>query len=373
MLRRIHAETALPKPPIASPRSRSWRHSGMAFTLWLAAVIGAESLAQAETLPGVAAPANAVLARLEERKAALSRANAAVIGIEVTAVEDAGSIATLGRAREGSGVVIGDDGLVLTIGYLILEADHVDLVVEGTRRVPARVVAQDIASGFGLLQALAPLSLAPVPLGTSSAVTREETLMIASGGGDADLSLARLVSRRPFSGYWEYYIDDALFTAPARVDHSGAGLFNGRGELVGIGSLVVPDAAGADAPALRGNMFVPVDLLKPILGELRAHGASRASTRPWLGLNCIEVDGHVRVVRLTPESPAEQAGLEAGDVIAAVDGVAVGDLASLYKTLWRDHRAERTVALDIVRDGETLHVKARAIDRMTTFSRPQGI
>jgi S1-C subfamily serine protease len=197
--------------------------------------------------------------------------------------------------------------------------------------------------------------------------------MFASGGGAADLSLARLVSRRPFSGYWEYYIDGALFTAPARVDHSGAGLFNGRGELVGIGSLVVPDAGGADAPPLRGNMFVPVDLLKPILAELRTRGASRDSTRPWLGLNCVETEGHVRVVRLTPESPAEEAGLQPGDVILSVDGVAIGDLATFYKTLWRDRRAEREVSLDIRRGIDTLHLRARAIDRMKTFSRPQGI
>ena len=364
----------MPKPlPVLPSRRSPWRHAGLAFTLWLVAAAGGESIARADTMPGIAAPANAVLARLEERKAALSRAHAAVIGVEVMAVEDARSIATLGRIREGSGVVIGADGLVLTIGYLILEADHVDLVIDGGRRVPARVVAEDIASGFGLLQALAPLGLAPVPLGASSAVNRDEPLMIASGGGDADLSLARLVSRRPFSGYWEYYIDGALFTSPARVDHSGAGLFNGSGELVGIGSLVVADAAGAGAPALRGNMFVPVDLLKPILGELRTRGASRDSTRAWLGLNCVEDAGHVRVIRLTPESPAEDAGLQPGDFILAVDGITIGDLASFYKTLWRDRRAERDVALDIRRGEETLHLKARAIDRMKTFSRPQGI
>jgi serine protease Do len=362
-------------PPTASPLRRPrWRHAGLAFTIWLlASAGGGESVAFADSLPGVAGPANAVLARLEQRKAALARASAAVVGVEVMAVEDARSNATLGRIREGSGVVIGDDGLVLTIGYLILEADHVDLVLDQGRRVPARVVAEDIASGFGLLQALAPLSLAPVPLGASAAVQRDEPLMIASGGDSADLSLARMVSRRAFSGYWEYYIDGALFTAPARTDHSGAGLFNGSGELVGIGSLLVHDAAGTTAAALRGNMFVPVDLLKPILGELRAHGASRASTRPWLGLNCIEFEGHVRVVRLTPESPAEEAGLQPGDYILAVDGVAIGDLASFYKTLWRDRRPEREVSLDIRRGTETLHLNARAVDRMKTFSRPQGI
>jgi S1-C subfamily serine protease len=337
------------QPFIPSSWRTPWRPgAGLALAVGLLAAAGGPGTARADSVPGVAAPANAVLARMEQREAALTRANAAVVGVEVIAVEDARSIATLGRVREGSGVVIGDDGLVLTIGYLILEADHVDVVDGGGRRVPARVVAYDLASGFGLLQPLAPLSVASAPLGNSSAITGNEPLMIASG--DGDLSLARMVSRRPFSGYWEYYIDGALFTAPVRTDHGGAGLFNADGELV-----------------------VPVDLLKPILGELRTRGASRGSVRAWLGLNCVEDGGHVRIARLTPESPAEEAGLQPGDYILAIDGIAVSDLASLYKTLWRDERAERNVTLDVRRGAETLHLKARAVDRMQTLRRPEGI
>jgi serine protease Do len=369
--RRSHGANIVSQPSLASPVYR--RTVALTLALFALAPLAAVRWARADTLPGVAGPANAVLARLEARKEALTRANAAVVGIEAVAVEDARSIESLGRVREGSGVVIGEDGLVLTIGYLILEADHIDLVLDKGRRVPARIVAQDIASGFGLLQALAPLALAPAPLGVSSAINRNEPLIVASGGGDAGVSLARLVSRRAYSGFWEYYIDGALFTSPAHADYSGAGLFNGSGELVGIGSLAVTDAAGVDAPPMRGNMFVPVDLLKPILGELRAHGASRDSTRPWLGLNCIEFEGHVRVVRLTRESPAEDAGLQPGDAILAVDGMPVADLASFYKTLWRDHQPEREVSLDVLRGTETLHLRARAIDRAKTFSRPQGI
>jgi S1-C subfamily serine protease len=182
-----------------------------------------------------------------------------------------------------------------------------------------------------------------------------------------------MVSRRPFSGYWEYHIEDALFTAPARTDHSGAGLFNAEGELVGVGSLVVGNASDGSGPAMRGNMFVPVDLLKPILAELKARGSSRNSNRAWLGLNCVEVDGQIHVVRLSADSPAEAAGLQPKDVIVAVDGVRVADLASMYRTLWRGDRPDRDVIVDILRDGEAMRLPVHAVDRMMTLSRPRGV
>ena len=309
---------------------------------------------------------------LAARKRALARAHAAVVGLEATAVEEAGSVATLGRERQGSGVVIGTDGLVLTIGYLILEADHIDLALNGGRRVPARVVAYDLATGFGLVQALAPLGTEPAPLGDSTAFAGNEPLLIASGGDDGALSLARMVSRRPFSGYWEYHIENALFTAPARPDHSGAGLFTADGELVGIGSLIVSNALGKGQPPLQGNMFVPIDLLKPILAELRERGASRSSKRAWLGLNCVEDEGQIRVIRLTGSGPAEEAGVRPGDQIVRIDGVAVDSLESFYKTLWQ-RDPEREVSLDIRRAGTAQTLKVKAIDRMKTLRRPEGV
>ncbi len=303
---------------------------------------------------------------------ALQRAHAAVVGLEATAVEEAGSAATLGRERQGSGVVIDRDGLVLTIGYLILEADHIDLALDGGRKVPARVVAYDLATGFGLVQALTPLQTEPAPLGNSTAFSGSEPLLIASGGEDGGLSLAKMVSRRPFSGYWEYHIENALFTAPARPDHSGAGLFNADGELLGIGSLIVSDALGKGQAALRGNMFVPIDLLKPILAELKERGLSRGSQRAWLGLNCVEHEGQIRVVRLTGSGPAEEAGLRPGDQIVRIDGVAVNDLESFYKALWQ-RDAEREVTLDIRRAGNAQTLKVQAMDRMKTLRRPEGV
>lgn len=310
---------------------------------------------------------------LEARSKALERAAASVVGIEAQAVEGARSARTLGRSRQGSGVVIADDGLVLTIGYLILEAEQVQLVTDDQRRLPARVIAYDLATGFGLVRPLTPLKLAPAPLGPAARVGADEALMVVSGGEQGGLSMARLVSRRGFSGYWEYHIDGALFTAPPRMDHSGAGLFDGRGQLVGIGSLIVTDAAGPGAGRSPGNMFVPVDLLRPILAELLDKGRSSQSERAWIGINAVEVEGRVRVVRVTEDSPADVAGLEPGDLITRIDGQAVSGLEPLWKTLWRGPGAERPVQLDIERAGEARRLTVHSVDRAKTLRRAEGV
>ncbi|WP_372524640.1 S1C family serine protease [Piscinibacter sp.] len=338
--------------------------------IWAAALLSVTLCADGAI---AATPTPPSQAELQAQAEALARASAAVVGVHAIAVEDAATIDVLGRERTGSGVVIDADGLVLTIGYLIVEAEHVDLVLAAEHVIPARVVAYDPASGFGLLQGLVPVQAPAARMGSSSSISPHEPLMIASGGEDGDLSLARMVSRRAFSGSWEYHIEGALFTTPARTDHSGAALFNASGELLGIGSLLVMDALGPNSAPLPGNMFVPVDLLKPILRELRERGASRSSARPWLGLNCMERDGVVRVLRTTRDSPAEAAGLLPGDHIVRIDGVAVSGLDGLYKTLWKGESPEREVRLDIVRGGEPQTITLRSRDRMTTLRRPQGI
>jgi len=337
---------------------------------WMALWLAAAAFAATPSTP-TAAPTE-----LEAQSRALERASQAVVGVQALALEDARSNATLGRLRQGSGVVIGPDGLVLTIGYLVLEADQVQLVLDDERAVPARVVGYDLATGFGLLQPLTPLRIVPAPLGGSRAVSTQEPLLVASGGDSGQLSMARLVSRRSFAGYWEYRIDDALFTAPARTDHSGAGLFNSRGELVGIGSLVVADTRSeplGEGPRQPGNMFVPIDLLQPILGELRTRGMSSASRRAWLGVNCVEQAGVLHVVRVAIDSPAEVAGLQIGDRIVAIDGAAVATLDTLWTRLWSGGPAERDIILEIERDGQRQNVGLRSIDRAQSIKRAAGV
>jgi S1-C subfamily serine protease len=303
---------------------------------------------------------------------ALTRANDAVVGVQVTAADGARSAETLGRERAGSGVVIGTDGLILTIGYLMLEADAIQVTTHDRRTLPARAVAYDIATGFGLLRTLTPLRIRPVPLGSAGDTPAAAALLAATGGEDGEVALTQLVSKRPFSGYWEYHIETALFTSPPLRNHSGAPLFNDRGELLGIGSLFVGDALG-DKRGLPGNMFVPVDLLKPILAEMQQTGSTRVSHRPWLGLSSTEQGGRVQIVRVSRDSPAQAAGLETGDVVLAVDGEKVSTLEAFYKKLWSRPEPEGDVVLTVLQGTDLRQVTVKSVDRMNTMRRPAGI
>ena len=312
---------------------------------------------------------------------AMSRANAAVVGIRVTAVEGARSAESLGSRRAGSGVVIGPDGLVLTIGYLMLEAQNIEIVTQDSRVLPATAVAYDIATGFGLIRPLLPLrGVTPVKLGTVRDLKPGEPLLAATGasasGEDGGVSMTQLVSTRAFSGTWEYHLDSALFTSPpvssGRGNHSGAPLFNHKGELMGIGSLLVMDASG-DNRRQPGNMFVPVDLLKPILAEMQELGSSRQSHRPWLGLTSSDRGGRIQIVRVSTDSPADLAGLRPGEVVLAVDGVEVTTLEGFYKKLWARAAPDDSISLTVLRDGAPTILTLKPQDRLLTLKKPSGI
>ncbi len=292
---------------------------------------------QAATAPAAsAADSQAIMS-------AMTKANAAVVGVKVTAVEGARSAQTLGLNRSGSGVVIGADGLVLTIGYLMLEAEKIEIITQEGKALPAVAVAYDLATGFGLIKPLVSMSslrgAAPVTLGSLQDLKPGEPLMAATGasldGDEGGVSMTRLVSRRAFSGTWEYHLDTALFTSPpvssGRGNHSGAPLFNRNGELLGIGSLLVADAVGENKRN-PGNMFVPVDLLKPILAELQQSSSSKQSARAWLGLTSSDQGGRVQVMRVSEGSPASEAGIKPGSVVQAIDGVEVTTLEAFIKS-----------------------------------------
>jgi S1-C subfamily serine protease len=287
----------------------------------------------------------------------------AVVSVKTKAIPGARSNANLGAERTGSGVMIAPSGLVLTIGYLILEADTVDLTTNKGRTVPATVAAYDHATGFGLLRPIGPLDVKPIKLGASRGVGELDRMMIAAGGGEESVSIATVVSRREFAGYWEYLIDGAIFTSPPRIDHSGAALINREGELVGIGSLFVMDAM-TPGERLPGNMFVPIDLLKPILDEMIATGRQKAGIRPWIGMSSLEEDGRIKVLRVSEGGPAEKAGITPGDIILSMDGQKVEKLDAFYRRLWSSGAPGVEILLKVLHGTDVRDVKIQSIDRL---------
>lgn len=287
----------------------------------------------------------------------------AVVRIKTFIDPDARTLRNLGREREGSGIVIDHDGLIVTIGYLMVEAHAAEVVTAEGRTVAANVVGYDHESGFGLLRALTPLKVRPMALGTSKTVKEREPLVIASHGGVERAALVRVAARREFAGSWEYLLDDAIFTTPPHPAWSGAALVTREGKLVGVGSLIVGDAGGK-GEGMPGNMFVPIDLLPPILGDLIANGRVAGPTRPWLGVTAEEVAGSLVVLQVAPDGPAQKAGLRRGDTIAGVNGEAVSTLAGFYRKVWARGRAGASVPLDVRRGDDTRRVDVQSMDRL---------
>jgi S1-C subfamily serine protease len=289
----------------------------------------------------------------------------AVVAISARIQPDARSAETLGVQRRGTGAVV-RDGYVLTIGYLVIEAESIQVSDASGRTVPATLAGYDHASGFGLLKLVGSLAAKPLPLGDSAALAEREPAMAVTAAARETPSLVYVVSRRAFSGSWEYLLDSAIYTYPPVMDWSGAPLISSKGELLGIGSLIVPDAGGAGTQS-PGNMFVPVDLLKPILDDLVAKGRRTGPARPWLGVNTDEVRGRLFVGRVSPDSPAARAGLKSGDIVLAVGSDEVTTLADFYRKLWGRGAAGIEVPLKVLQGMRINDVKVRSIDRVEYF------
>ena len=320
----------------------------------------------AQIVPG-ASPVSASVGDVPE---AAARAARSVTALRAETPSDARTASLLGTERGGSAVLIDEAGLALTIGYLMLECRTVALADADGDWTEATFVGYDFETGFGLARANRPLGIPPITLGDSSTLRRGRP---GDGGrrqrrGPDDAG--RSGSRRGFAGYWEYLLDDALFTSPAYPDWSGAALIGRHGRLLGVGSLLVEDA-GPGGEARQGNMFVPIDLLAPILDELVENGRARRRPRPWLGLFTTEAHGSLVVARTADDGPAARAGIEPGDVIVRVAKEPVADLGDLYRQIWSLGPAGAAVPLTIVRGGAAVELSVRSADRYVHFRTPR--
>jgi S1-C subfamily serine protease len=293
------------------------------------------------------------------------RVFSAVVRVSAKAVPDARSAPTLGTEREGSGIVIGADGLILTIGYLIVEADSVQVTDAAGRSRPARVLGYDHTTGLGLLKTLVALDVAPLAFGDSERLAERDPVMIVNHGGRDEMTLAYVVSRRTFTGNWEYMLDRAIYTSPPAMNWSGAALVDRDGRLLGVGSLIVREVSRE--LQVPGNVFVPIDLLKPILSDLVERGRRAGPARPWLGIAADELQGRLFVTRVSPDGPADRAGLQQGDIVLAVGTAAVKTQADFYRRLWASGDAGAEITLRVLQGADLREVKVRSIDRTEYF------
>lgn len=298
----------------------------------------------------------------------LDRTLSAVVALQARVPQDAFTAASLGTDRLGNGTVIGPNGLVLTIGYLITEATDVTLTLNDGRRVVAHVLGSDPVTGFGLVQSLEPLGLPALPLGDSRKLEAESPVIIAGAGGQAHAAAGHVLARMPFAGYWEYLLDDAIMTEPAHPHWNGAALIGAGGELMGVGSLSLQRQDRGGVKPL--NMFVPTELLPPILDDL-ARGKPPYPPRPWLGVLAQDIEGYVVVVGTSPRGPAARAELRPGDIIIAIAEREVLDLADFYTRLWAQGPAGVTIPLRIQRDGDVFDVEVRSADRTALLKKPR--
>lgn len=320
-----------------------------------------QSLVFQRLMPLVAA--SAMLLAAAGASAGPRETAAAVVGVRAEVPPEARTADTLGRERTGSGVVIDSSGLVLTIGYLILEATAVDLHDAAGKRIPAEIVAYDHDTGFGLVRATERLDAVPLPLGSSGKVQIGAPLLVLSRDGQLGGREARLASRREFAGYWEYLLPDALFTTPLHPDFAGAALIDPQGRLVGIGSLMVGDATAKDVES-PGNMFVPIDALKPVLGDLLALGRPDGPGHPWIGVTTQELGRHVIVRGVAEKGPAEGAGVRPGDVVLGVGATDVSSMAEFYRAIWKLGDPGVPVTLRILRHTGPIELTVPSVDRL---------
>ena len=298
----------------------------------------------------------------------LQQVLSAIVGIKTQIPDDALTASILGTERAGHGVLIENGGIILTIGYLITEAETVWIVLNDGHAVPGHALAYDQETGFGIVQALQKLDLPVMQLGSSEALSVGEQVVVAGHGGLENAAKARVIAKQEFAGYWEYLLDEAIFTAPAHPNWGGTALIADDGTLRGIGSLMVQDSA--NTPGSNGNMIIPIDLLKPIYTDLVQTGRSKRPPRPWLGMMTTEVKGALVVVGVSDDGPADKAEVQVGDLILEVAGESVSDLADMFRLIWNLGQAGIEIPLKLMRNQTVIDLTVQSINRYDALKSP---
>ncbi len=306
----------------------------------------------------------------EELSYDLKRALSAIVSVRTQIPETAMTAKILGTERTGNGVLIRENGLIVTIGYLVTEAETIWLVDNKGGATNAHTIAYDQETGFGLIQALGRLDVSTLEMGNSADVREGESVVLAGHGGRENAIAAQVLAKREFAGYWEYLLNEAIFTAPPHPSWSGAGLIGHDGTLRGIGSLFVQQVISS-SDSVNGNMVVPIDILKPIIDELLTYGRTQKPARPWLGMMTTEIDNALIVAGVTEGGPAQRADVRVGDFILGVGGQTVKELAEMFRRVWGTGEAGVGIPLTLSRDGKILDLTVQSVNRSDLLNSPQ--
>ena len=292
-----------------------------------------------------------------------------IVSVRSIIPPEARTAASLGVEREGNGVAI-DENYILTIGYLVLESESIEIGLSDGRQLPAKLVGYDPTSGFGILKSIVPLKMSPLQLGNSDDINSEEDLLILPSPNRGVGSIVRSVSRRPFSGWWEYFVESPIYTTPPNRFWAGAPILNGDGEILGIGSLFVSESVpGISSP---GNMSVPINLLKPILGDLLSNGRRKSKIQPYLGISSDDSTNKIIVTQVSKDGPAFRAGIKPEDIIVTINGSQISNLKSFYEKVWKSGEAGVTIDLSVIRSGSLMNFKVKTVDRLDYLFKPQS-
>ncbi len=323
-------------------------------------------------LPGMSPPIPGPRPAPENVGFDLEPALAAVRSLRARAPADGFTAASLGTEREGNAVLIDENGLLLTIGYLIVETTEIMIGGPDGKGIPAQAVGYDHETGFGLVRTVDPLDVPPLVLSRNvgDIVTGTKVVIAGQGGGEQAL-LGEVADRREFAGSWEYMLDSAIFTRPLHPRWSGAALLDGAdGSLVGIGSLYVQEIGGS-GEIQPGNMFVPVDILAPIYDDLLRLGRPSRPARPWLGMQVTEALGHLVVSGVRDGGPADTVGVMPGDLVTSIEGQEVETLSDMYRKVWSVGNAGADIQVGLVRGPQLIDVVVRSADRQDFLHIPR--
>jgi len=271
----------------------------------------------------------------------------------------------LGTERNSHAVQISQDGLLLTVGYSVMEASEIWLTNRKGQTTEAILLAQDYDSGLALLRPLSPIGLLTLETATTDKLHEGQELSVLASN-EKELIPVDLFAVEEFAGRWEYVLDRGLFTFPLYERWSGAALLDSAGKLVGLGSLAL-GMRNPEGEVEPGNLFIPVELVMPHIEHLRDHGQKPGTLRPWLGTLVEEHDSELYVVGLYHGAPAARAGIKPGEIILSVARQPVTSMAGFFRSIWHYGPAGTAIPLTLSDGNKTREVVLDTTDRNSFF------